>query len=120
MAKRTKPPEVPAVDTITTGTWNVFRDLDCPDPDLSLMKTDLVRRLGDAIRARRLPKARAAEMAGLKGPEDLAKVLEGSLKRVSVDRLVGMLNGVGYVVEAKFEARPLKGEPKPVTRKAAD
>ena len=50
--------------TIEEGSGNVFADLGLPNPEERLAKADLVMRIAESIRARRLTQAKAAALFG--------------------------------------------------------
>lgn len=76
---------------IVEGSDNVFADLRVTDPEESLAKAKLARRIGEIIEQRGLKQAEAAEVLGI----DQAKVsalVRGRLAGFSTDRLIQFLN----------------------------
>ncbi len=83
---------------IEQGSGNVFADLDRPDAEALLLKAELVTRIDRIIRGRRLTQARAAELLGLSQP-DVSRLLRGSFRDYSVERLLRLLTVLGHDVE---------------------
>ncbi len=83
---------------IEAGSGNVFADLGLPDPETHLLKADLVRRIDGIIRQRRLTQAQAGELLGLSQP-DVSRLLRGSFRDVSMERLLRLLMALGRDVE---------------------
>ncbi len=94
---RTKtPPDEPIA--IEWGSGNVFADLGLPNPELLLAKAELVHRMSEAIAARKLTPAKAAELLGIDAPK-LALLLRGRTDGYTLDRLFRFLNALGQRVE---------------------
>lgn len=83
---------------IEQGSENVFADLGRSDADAQLLKADLVARIDDIIRRRRLTQTRAAEILGLSQP-DVSRLLRGDFRQYSVERLLRLLVALGRDVE---------------------
>ena len=79
---------------IERGSANVFADLGRPDAEAQLLKAELVTRVDQIIRERRLTQARAAALLGLSQP-DLARLLRGNFRDYSVERLLRLLTVLG-------------------------
>lgn len=80
------------------SSGNVFADLGLPDADTQLLKADLVRRIDGIIRQRRLTQAQAAELLGLSQP-DVSRLLRGSFRDYSMERLLRLLTALGRDVD---------------------
>jgi predicted XRE-type DNA-binding protein len=83
---------------IERGSNNVFADPGRPDADAHLLKAELVSRIDQIIRERRLTQARVAEMLGISQP-DVSRLLRGNFRDYSVERLLRLLTGLGRDVE---------------------
>ena len=83
---------------IELGSGNVFADLGRPDAEAQLLKADLVARIDDIIRRRRLTQTRAAALLGLSQP-DVSRLLRGDFRAYSVERLLRLLTALGRDVE---------------------
>lgn len=89
---------------IHEGGGNVFADLALPDADEMLLKANLVARLRSLIGERKLTQTKAAEIAGL-GQADMSRLLRGSLRGYSVERLMRMLTAFDQDVEITIRPR---------------
>jgi len=83
---------------IERGSGNAFADLDLPDADVHLLNAALVAQIDRIVRQRRLTQARAAELLGLSQP-DVSRLLRGSFRDYSVERLFRLLTVLGHDVE---------------------
>jgi predicted XRE-type DNA-binding protein len=83
---------------IERGSGNVFADLGRPDADAQLLKAELVTRIDEIIRRRRLTQIQAAELLGLSQP-DVSRLLRGNFRDYSVERLLRLLTALGRDVD---------------------
>ena len=83
---------------IERGSENVFADLGRPDAETHLLKAELVTRIDQIIRQRRLKQVEAAKLLGLSQP-DVSCLLRGSFREYSVERLLRLLTTLGRNVE---------------------
>ncbi len=83
---------------IERGSGNVFADLGRPDADAHLLKAELVTRIDKIIRQRGLKQVEAAKLLGLSQP-DVSRLLRGSFREYSVERLLRLLTALGRDVE---------------------
>ena len=79
---------------IETGSGNVFADLGLPDADAHLIKAELVTRIDKIIRERGLKQVEAAKLLGLSQP-DVSRLLRGSFREYSMERLLRLLTALG-------------------------
>lgn len=79
---------------IEKGSGNVFADLGLPNPEERVAKADLVMRIAEGIRERRLTQAKAAELFGIDRPET-SRLLRGQLSGFSADKLIRFLTLLG-------------------------
>ncbi|KMO20298.1 helix-turn-helix domain-containing protein [Methylobacterium platani] len=91
---------------VVQGSDNIFADLDLPKADEMLLKANLAAELRRLIAERALTQARAAALLGMAQP-DLSKLLRGSLRGYSVERLMGFLTAFDQDVEVTV--RPHSG-----------
>ena len=85
---------------IERGSDNVFADLGLPDADAHLLKAELVTRIDRIIRQRGLKQVEAAKLLGLPQP-DVSRLLRGSFREYSMERLFRLLTALGrdvYIV----------------------
>lgn len=83
---------------IERGSGNVFADLGRPDAETHLLKAKLVTRIDEIIRQRGLKQVEAAKLLGLSQP-DVSRLLRGSFREYSVERLLRLLMALGRDVE---------------------
>lgn len=84
--------------TSKRGSGNVFADLRIADADTHLLKAQLVARLQEVIRAKKMTQARTAEVIGVSQP-DVSRMLRGQFRDISVERLVLFLTRLGCTVD---------------------
>ncbi len=97
MARKSEPMKTD--DTrIETGSGNVFADLGRPDADTHILKAEIVTRIDKIIRQRGLKQTDAAKLLGLSQP-DVSRLLRGSFREYSLERLLRLLTALGRDVE---------------------
>ena len=79
---------------VERGSGNVFADLGLPDADAHLLKAELVTRIDKIIRERGLKQMDAAKLLGLSQP-DVSRLLRGSFREYSMERLLRLLTALG-------------------------
>ena len=104
--------------SIERGSGNVFADIGMPDAEEHLIKAQLVTRIRDIIKRRRLTQQAAGEIIGLKQP-DVSKVLRGEFRGYSVGRLLDFLVALGHDVEIVIKPKPRTRRPARMIVKAA-
>ena len=80
------------------GSGNVFADLGRPDADTHLLKAELVNRIDEIIRRRRMTQAEAARLLGLSQP-DVSRLLRGYFRDYSLERLLRLLMALGRDID---------------------
>ena len=83
---------------IERSSGNVFADLGLADAEGHLLKAELVMRIDEIIRRRGLEQVEAARVLGLSQP-DVSRLLRGSFREYSVERLLRLLTALGRDVE---------------------
>lgn len=83
---------------IERGSDNIFADLGHPEPEVHLLKAELVIRIDRIIRRRKLKQVEAAKLLGLSQP-DVSRLLRGDFRDYSVERLLRLLTALGRDVE---------------------
>jgi predicted XRE-type DNA-binding protein len=86
------------------SSGNVFKDLGFPDAEALLAKAELVSRISEIIRKRRLTQVKAAEILGVSQPK-VSALLCGHLDGFSTDRLFRFLNALGSDIEITVKPR---------------
>lgn len=82
---------------IEDSSGNVFADLGLPDAEERMAKADLVMRIAEGVRTRRLTQAKAAALFGIDQPK-VSRLLRGQLAGFSTDKLIHILTLLGQDV----------------------
>ena len=88
----------PTDTTVERGSGNVFADLGLPEADAHLVKAELVSRIDDIVRERRLTQTEAARLLGLSQP-DVSRLLRGDFREYSLERLFRLLTALGRDID---------------------
>jgi predicted XRE-type DNA-binding protein len=86
------------------GSGNVFADVSLPDTELHLLKAEIVNRIDDILKERRLTQAAAARIMGISQP-DVSKMLRGLFRGFSLERLLMFLAALGHDVTIDVHRR---------------
>lgn len=81
----------------TPSSGNVFADRGLPDADELLPKSELAWRIAERIRERGLTRAQATAELGIDQPR-ASDLVNGRLRRFSLDRLLQLANAAGLDV----------------------
>lgn len=93
--------------TVERGSGNVFADIGLPDAETHLAKAELVSRIDDIIRARKLTQAKAAAIMNLKQP-DVSRLLSGDFRDFSVERLLRLLMALDRDIDIVIRPKPAR------------
>jgi predicted XRE-type DNA-binding protein len=94
--------ELPQVEF---SSGNLWADIGRPDADEALARAELMSRVTDIIRARRLTQARAADLLGTNQPT-VSDLMRGKLSKFSLERLIAFLNALDQDVEIRVRRLP--------------
>ena len=83
---------------VTRGSTNVFADLGYANSEEMLAKAQLVSRISDLIKQRRLTQSDAATLLEIDQP-NVSRLLRGQLGGFSYERLLKFLNALGCDAE---------------------
>ncbi len=93
-----------AIDqTITRGSGNVFADLGLPDAEEHQIKAGLVMLIARVMEEHGLSQTAAAARMGISQP-DLSKLLRGSFRGFTLERLMWCAKAIGVDFEIKATA----------------
>jgi predicted XRE-type DNA-binding protein len=84
---------------IMTKTGNVFADIGLPNPSEHEIKARIVLALNRTIEDLELSQTEIARMAGIAQP-DLSKILRGSFRGFSLDRLFNIMLKLGITLKS--------------------
>lgn len=80
------------------GSGNVFADIGLPNAEEHLIKAQLVYKIDQLMKQRRLRQVEAARLFGVRQP-DVSKMLRGDFRQFSVERLLRFLVALGQDIE---------------------
>lgn len=80
------------------GGRNAFKDIGVPDADEHLVKAQLVYKIDEIMKKRRLKQIDAAALFSVRQP-DISKMLTGEFRQFSVERLLRFLVKLDQDVE---------------------
>lgn len=95
---------------VEASCGNVYADLEIPEPDEALAKAEVVRRICDIIRQKRLTQRRAAGILAIGQPQ-VSALMRGKLDDFSTERLFRFLNALGNDVDIVIRPRRERQEP---------
>lgn len=84
---------------------NVFADLGFAHPEEEQLKAQIVLKLREAIKRRRLTQAAAADVLGIAQP-DVSRLVNGRVLGYSLERMLGFLVALGHDVEIRIKRKP--------------
>lgn len=103
---------------IERGSGNVFADIGLPDAGEHLVKAQLVTRIRQIIKQRKLTQEALGGIIGLRQP-DVSKMLRGAFRGYSIERLLDFLIALGHDVEIVIKPARRRKRPARLTVKAA-
>lgn len=89
---------------IVRGSGNIYRDFDVPDADVRQLKAILAAEIIKALDKKSLSMRKAQSLTGIDAG-DFSRVRNADFRRISVERLMAMINGLGSRVEVVVKVR---------------
>ncbi|MEO8099328.1 MAG: helix-turn-helix transcriptional regulator [Acidobacteriota bacterium] len=89
---------------VVRGSGNVYRDLDIADADVRQLKAILAATIIKTLDRESLSVRKAQSLTGIDAG-DFSRVRNADFRRISVERLMTMLNRLGTRVEVKIRVR---------------
>ena len=86
------------------GSGNIYRDFDVPDADVRQLKAILAAEIIKTLDKKGLTARKAQSLTGIDAG-DFSRVRNADFRRISVERLMAMINGLGSRVEVKVKVR---------------
>jgi predicted XRE-type DNA-binding protein len=86
------------------GSGNVYRDLDIPDADVRQLKAILAAEIIKKLDREGLSVRNAQALTGIDAG-DFSRVRNANFRRISVERLMAMINRLGSRVEVRVKVR---------------
>jgi predicted XRE-type DNA-binding protein len=103
---------------IVRGSGNIYREFDLPNADVRQLKAILAAEIIKALDKKNLGMRKAQSVTGIDA-EDFSRVRNSDFRRISVERLMAMINGLGSRVEVAVKVRRM-APPKKAFRSLAD
>ena len=89
---------------IVRGSGNIYRDFDVPDADVRQLKAILAAEIIKTLDKKGLTVRKAQSLTGIDAG-DFSRVRNADFRRISVERLMAMINGLGSRVEVAVTLR---------------
>ena len=89
---------------IIRGSGNIYRDFDIADADVRQLKAILAAEIINMLDRGELSVRKAQGLTGIDAG-DFSRVRNADFRRISVERLMAMINGLGSRVEVKVKVR---------------
>jgi len=86
------------------GSGNIYRDFNIADADVRQLKAILAAEIIKALDRDGLSVRKAQGLTGIDAG-DFSRVRNADFRRISVERLMAMINGLGSRVEVKVKVR---------------
>ena len=83
---------------LVRGSGNIYRDFDVPDADVRQLKAILAAEIIKTLDKKGLSVRKAQSLTGIDAG-DFSRVRNADFRRISVERLMAMINGLGSRVE---------------------
>jgi predicted XRE-type DNA-binding protein len=90
---------------VEKGSGNIYADLGFPDSEDMLVKAQLVTKIAEIIRERRLTQKQAAKLLRLTQPK-ISRLLRGQFRGISERRLLRCLTQLGRDVQIVVKPTP--------------
>lgn len=89
---------------VEISSGNIFADIGLPHPEEHLLKAQLVVKITELVKQRKLKQREAADLFGMTQP-DVSKMLRGHFHQFSVERLMRFLVALDQNVEIVVRPR---------------
>ena len=83
---------------LVRGSGNIYRDFDVPDADVRQLKAILATEIIKTLEKKGLSVRKAQSLTGIDAG-DFSRVRNADFRRISVERLMAMINGLGSRVQ---------------------
>ena len=98
------PAMIPKATKSVRGSGNIYRDFDVPDADVRQLKVILATEIIKTLDKKGLTVRKAQSLTGIDAG-DFSRVRNADFRRISVERLMAMINGLGSRVEVAVTLR---------------
>lgn len=97
------------------GSGNIYRDLNIPDADVRQLKAILAAEIIKTLDKKVLSVRKAQSVTGIDAG-DFSRVRNADFRRISVERLMAMINRLGSRIEVAVKLRRLESAHHPSIR----
>jgi len=91
-------------DKFQDGSANVFADIGVRDPEDSLLRAELMKKIADVIARKKLSQARIARILGVDQPK-VSQLVRGRISGFTSDRLFRFLTALGCDVRIEVKEK---------------
>lgn len=98
------PAMIPKAAKSVRGSGNIYRDFNMPDADARQLKAILAAEIIKTLDKKGLTVRKAQSLTGIDAG-DFSRVRNADFRRISVERLMTMINGLGSRVEVAVTLR---------------
>jgi predicted XRE-type DNA-binding protein len=102
---KTQQAKIYAGETVETGSGNIFADLELPNPEERFAKAQLVHRISEIIKERKLTQTNAGTLLGIDQAK-VSKLVRGRLSEFSTSTLIEYLTRLDQDVEIVVRPKP--------------
>ncbi|MBI4293531.1 MAG: XRE family transcriptional regulator [Betaproteobacteria bacterium] len=100
---------IPKATKSVRGSGNIYRDFDVPDADVRQLKAALAAKIIMTLDKKGLSVRKAQSLTGIDAGE-FSRVRKADFRRISVERLMAMLNGLGLRLEVAVKVIRTKAQ----------
>ena len=92
---------------IIRGSGNIYQDFNMPDADVRQLKAILAAEIIKTFDKKGLSVRKAQGLTGIDAG-DFSRVRNGDFRRISIERLMAMINGLGSRIEVAVKLRRME------------
>lgn len=100
---------IPKATKSVCGSGNIYRDFDVSDADVRQLKAALAAKIIKTLDKKGLGLRKAQSLTGIDTGE-FSRVHKADFRRISIKRLMAMLNGLGLRVEVAVKIKRTKAQ----------
>lgn len=100
---------IPKATKSVRGSGNIYRDFGVPDADVRQLKAALAAKIIKTLDKKGLSVRKAQSLTGIDAGY-FSRIREADFRRISIERLMAMLNGLGLHVEVAVKIKRAKAQ----------
>lgn len=93
---------------VIRGSGNIYRDLNMPDADVRQLKAILATEIIKTLDKNGLSVRKAQSLTGIDAG-DFSRIRNADFRRISVERMMAIINKLGSRIEVAVKVRHVKG-----------